>query len=52
MRDIELNVKKGEFIAVVGKVGCGKSSLLSAIMGDLFLTNGEIKKKGQIGYIP
>ena len=30
-----MDVKKGELIAVVGKIGSGKSSLLSAILGEM-----------------
>jgi ABC-type polysaccharide/polyol phosphate transport system ATPase subunit len=33
LRDIDFKVKHGEFIAVVGDVGSGKTSLLSAIIG-------------------
>lgn len=35
LMDICLNIKKNEFYAVVGKIGSGKSSLLSAILGEL-----------------
>jgi putative ABC transport system ATP-binding protein len=31
LRDIELNVRKGEFVAVMGPSGCGKSTLLNII---------------------
>ncbi|XP_075719658.1 ATP-binding cassette sub-family C member 10 [Rhinoderma darwinii] len=37
-----LSVKKGELLAVVGKVGCGKSSLLSAITGELNRLGGDL----------
>jgi ABC-type cobalamin transport system ATPase subunit len=30
---IDFNVKKGQLIAVVGAVGCGKSSILSGLLG-------------------
>ncbi|KAJ2836190.1 hypothetical protein FBU31_001435 [Coemansia sp. 'formosensis'] len=36
-----LSVKPGELIAVVGKVGSGKSSLLLAILGEMRQTSGE-----------
>ena len=32
---MDLNIKKGEFICIIGAVGSGKSSLLSAITGDM-----------------
>lgn len=35
LTDLDLNIKKGEFVAVVGDVGSGKSSLLRAIIGDM-----------------
>jgi ABC-type nitrate/sulfonate/bicarbonate transport system ATPase subunit len=33
--NIDLSVRKGEFVCVIGDVGSGKSSLLSAIIGDM-----------------
>lgn len=35
LRGLNLEVKHGEFICVIGDVGAGKSSLLNAIIGDL-----------------
>ena len=35
LKEINLEVRKGEFICVIGDVGAGKSSLLSAINGDM-----------------
>lgn len=35
LSNIDLKVRKGEFICVIGDVGSGKSSLLSAIIGDM-----------------
>lgn len=39
LKNVNLKVKKGEFVCVVGKVGAGKSTLLSAIIGDLLPIN-------------
>ena len=39
---INLNVRKDQFIAIVGRVGSGKSSLLQAITGDLVRCSGRI----------
>jgi ABC-type lipoprotein export system ATPase subunit len=35
LKDIDFQVKKGEFVCVIGDVGSGKSSLLNAINGDM-----------------
>lgn len=40
LADINLKVKKGHFVGVVGRVGSGKSSLLQAITGDLVRLKG------------
>lgn len=37
-----LSVRKGALLAVIGKVGCGKSSLLSAITGELTRLGGDL----------
>ena len=53
LRDIHLNVAKGEFIALIGHSGCGKSTLLNLIAGlttpthgSLMCANREIKGPG------
>lgn len=33
--DIDIKVEKGEFVCIIGKIGSGKSSLLSAILGEM-----------------
>ncbi|CAJ0581901.1 unnamed protein product, partial [Mesorhabditis spiculigera] len=45
-----LTVKRGEFVAVVGAVGAGKSSFLNAIMGELCLLEGSINVSGELAY--
>ncbi|KAI8847273.1 P-loop containing nucleoside triphosphate hydrolase protein [Chytridium lagenaria] len=35
LRDLEVTVKKGDLVAVVGPVGAGKSSLLNALLGEM-----------------
>ncbi|KAJ1740277.1 ABC transporter C member 13 [Coemansia sp. RSA 1086] len=45
-----LTIKSGEFVVVVGPVGQGKSSLLSAICGEMPIVNGKGCVYGKIGY--
>jgi ATP-binding cassette, subfamily C (CFTR/MRP), member 1 len=47
---INLSVKEGELIAVIGGVGSGKSSLLKALMGNLSQFSGELEINGKISY--
>ena len=42
LKDIELKVRKGELLMVVGKVGSGKTSLLSAIQGEMLDIKSEL----------
>ncbi len=54
IKDISLDVNKGEFIAVVGTSGCGKSTLLSIMANLEKPTTGIIsynKDKPVIGYM-
>jgi len=49
--NVNLTVLPGSFVAVVGQVGSGKSSLLQAILQELPLTSGSIESCGRINYI-
>lgn len=40
--DINLHVPRGSLVAIVGKVGSGKSSLLSALCGELHKLSGNV----------
>ncbi len=41
LRDVNLEVRRGEFVYLVGKTGTGKSSLLKTLYGELSLKDGE-----------
>ena len=47
LQDINLSVKKGQFISIVGPSGCGKSTLLSIICGLIEPTSGEVIVNGR-----
>ena len=44
---IDIEIRKGEFFAVVGPSGCGKSTLLELIAGLTAPTLGEIEFEGR-----
>jgi ATP-binding cassette subfamily C (CFTR/MRP) protein 1 len=46
------SIQPGELVAIVGRVGSGKSSLLHAILGNMELTKGEAHSAGVMAYVP
>jgi ABC-type transport system involved in cytochrome bd biosynthesis fused ATPase/permease subunit len=42
LRDINLRIQKGSLVAVVGAVGTAKSSLLSAMLGEMDKLSGRV----------
>lgn len=50
IQDVNLNIEKGEFVAIVGKSGSGKSSLLHAL-ANFISYSGEISIPKNIGMV-
>jgi nitrate/nitrite transport system ATP-binding protein len=48
VRDINLEVTKGEIVSIIGHSGCGKSTILNAISGMTFPTKGTVSIDGKI----
>lgn len=48
LRDVSLDIKKGEAVAIIGRNGSGKSTLLEIITGLLKPTAGEVDSSGRI----
>ena len=49
---LDLEVHPGEFIAVLGPNGVGKSTLLGTMLGTRSLTGGKLEINARLGYIP
>ncbi|MDD5578323.1 MAG: ABC transporter ATP-binding protein [Methylobacter sp.] len=47
LKDINLNIREGEFIAIVGFSGSGKTTLISTIAGLIHADTGEVLKQGK-----
>ena len=52
LSDVNISVKKGSLVAVVGHVGSGKSSLMSAMLGEMNVISGYVNTSGKISYVP
>ncbi|XP_033988991.1 canalicular multispecific organic anion transporter 2 isoform X1 [Trematomus bernacchii] len=52
LHNINVMVPQGSLLAVVGHVGCGKSSLLSSLLGEVEKLEGEVSIRGSVAYVP
>jgi nitrate/nitrite transport system ATP-binding protein len=47
VRDINLEIKKGEIVSIIGHSGCGKSTIMNAIGGMVFPSAGSVLVDGK-----
>lgn len=52
LKNVSLDINEGRLVAVVGAVGSGKTSLISALLGEVHKVKGHINIKGSVGYVP
>ena len=52
LQNINMEIKEGEFLAIVGENGSGKSSLIKCILGLNKIQSGKITVNDRIGYLP
>ena len=48
LQNLDLEIQRGEFVAVVGPSGCGKTTLLDLISGHLAPSSGKVETTGRI----
>nr|XP_014338316.1 PREDICTED: multidrug resistance-associated protein 1 [Bos mutus] len=51
LKDLNIKIPEGALVAVVGQVGSGKSSVLSAILGEMEKLKGIVQRKGSVAYV-
>ncbi|KAG1708710.1 hypothetical protein DVH05_022336 [Phytophthora capsici] len=51
LEGVNLEVERGALVMIVGKVGSGKSSLLSALLGEMPRTSGVLEIGGRVAYV-
>lgn len=49
--NIDLEIEKGKLVGICGSVGSGKTSLISAILGQMTLLEGSIAVSGTFAYV-
>ena len=52
LRGVDLEVRPGQLVAVVGENGTGKSTLLKILAGTLAADGGQVRLTGTLGYCP
>jgi ATP-binding cassette subfamily B protein len=48
IRDIDLDLHRGEFVVVTGRIGSGKTTLLRALLGLVAADTGEVRWNGRV----
>ncbi|KAJ2556689.1 hypothetical protein EV175_001836 [Coemansia sp. RSA 1933] len=52
LQGVSLECRRDQLVALIGRVGSGKSSLVSAVLGDMVKSAGSVEVRGSIAYAP
>ncbi|XP_061222664.1 multidrug resistance-associated protein 1-like isoform X5 [Neopsephotus bourkii] len=50
LKNLSVSIPEGSLVAVVGEVGSGKSSFLSAVLGEMEKLEGTAQRRGSVAY--
>uniref|UniRef100_A0A8C9K421 Uncharacterized protein n=1 Tax=Panthera tigris altaica TaxID=74533 RepID=A0A8C9K421_PANTA len=51
LKNLNIKIPEGALVAVIGQVGSGKSSVLSAMLGEMEKLTGVVQRKGSVAYV-
>ncbi|XP_042665462.1 multidrug resistance-associated protein 1-like isoform X3 [Centrocercus urophasianus] len=51
LKNLSVSIPAGSLVAVVGQVGSGKSSFLSALLGEMEKLEGTVHRRGSVAYV-
>ncbi|NXU37523.1 MRP1 protein, partial [Drymodes brunneopygia] len=51
LKNLSVSIPEGSLVAVVGQVGSGKSSFLSAVLGEMEKLEGMVQRRGSVAYV-
>ncbi|NXI71277.1 MRP1 protein, partial [Anseranas semipalmata] len=51
LKNLTVSIPEGSLVAVVGQVGSGKSSFLSALLGEMEKLEGTVQRRGSVAYV-
>ncbi|KAJ8496778.1 hypothetical protein ONZ45_g12317 [Pleurotus djamor] len=52
LKGLKFRVERGQFVAIVGPVASGKSSLIQSLIGEMRKTSGQVTLGGTVSYVP
>ncbi|XP_071665793.1 multidrug resistance-associated protein 1-like isoform X3 [Patagioenas fasciata] len=51
LKNLSVSIPEGSLVTIVGQVGSGKSSFLSAVLGEMEKLEGTVQRRGSVAYV-